>query len=179
MSKNQLRKKILKIREKNYYRNKLNVDRILNIVKNCKKNKKVIGCYFAVNFEVNTDRLIEVLDKKKFIICLPVIKKNKEMEFYRYKKNDPLYVNKYGIPEPKQKKKMIPDILLIPIVAFDKELNRLGYGGGFYDRYLKKTTKQKIFKIGLALSCQNVKKIPIEKFDKKMDAIITEKKIYI
>ena len=49
--------------------------------------------------------------------------------------NDPLNVNRYGIPEPIKQKKVIPSILLIPMVAFDKNLNRLGYGGGYYDRF--------------------------------------------
>jgi len=64
------------------------------------------------------------------------------------------------------------------LVAFDDDLNRLGYGGGFYDRYLEKVSKiKKIFKIGLGFSYQEIKKIPINKYDKKIDLIITEKKI--
>ena len=64
------------------------------------------------------------------------------------------------------------------LVAYDDDLNRLGYGGGFYDRYLEKASKiKKIFKIGLGFSYQEIKKIPINKYDKKLDLIITEKKI--
>ncbi len=177
MFKNQIRKKILKIREKNYIKSKIKAEKIFNVIKKIKKNKKIIGCYFSVNFEVNTGKIIEILDKKNFTVCLPVIKNNEEMEFYKYQNGDPLYVSKYGIPEPGKKKKLTPNILLIPMVAFDEKLNRLGYGGGFYDRYLKKNKSFDIVKIGLALSCQNVKKIPVEKFDKKMDLIITEKEI--
>ena len=77
-----------------------------------------------------------------------------------------------------QIKKLYPDILLVPLVAFDKNLNRIGYGGGFYDRYIKKIKKiKKILTIGLAYSFQKVKKIPTNKYDKKLDFIITEKKI--
>ncbi len=100
------------------------------------------------------------------------------MEFYEYKSEDPLYVNKYGIPEPINKRKKKPNILLIPIVAFDRKLNRLGYGGGFYDRFLEKMEKYKILKIGLAFSYQRIKNVPIEKFDKKLDYILTEKEIF-
>ena len=60
-------------------------------------------------------------------------------------------------------------------MAFDKDLNRIGYGGGYYDRYLKKIKKEKLISIGLAYSFQKVKKIPINKFDMKLDFIITEK----
>ena len=59
------------------------------------------------------------------------------MNFYRWSFNEPLKINKYGIPEPITKK-IYPDMLLIPLVAFDKYLNRLGYGGGYYDRYISK-----------------------------------------
>ena len=64
------------------------------------------------------------------------------------------------------------------MIAFDKELNRLGYGGGYYDRLLKKMENINIIKIGLALSCQKVNKIPTNKFDKKLDYILTERHLY-
>ena len=100
------------------------------------------------------------------------------MEFHEYKTTDPLYVNKYGIPEPQIKKKLIPNVLLIPLVAFDKKLNRLGYGGGFYDRFIQRMSKTSLIKIGLAFSHQRVENVPTEKFDKKLDFIITEKEIF-
>ena len=64
------------------------------------------------------------------------------------------------------------------MVAYDDDLNRLGYGGGFYDRYLEKISKiKKIFKIGLGFSYQEIKKYLSNKYDKKLDLIVTEKKI--
>ena len=100
------------------------------------------------------------------------------MDFFEWKKKDPLKINKYGIAEPTSVKKIYPDIIFLPLVAFDTDLNRLGYGGGFYDRYLEKILKiKKILKIGLGFSYQELKKIPINKHDKKLDLIITEKKI--
>ena len=98
------------------------------------------------------------------------------MNFFVWSKNDPLKINKYGIPEPITNKIIFPDILLVPMVAYDKNYNRVGYGGGFYDRYIKKIKKIKeILTIGLAFSYQKVKKIPIEKNDIKLDFIINEK----
>ena len=71
-----------------------------------------------------------------------------------------------------------PDILLIPLVAFDRELNRLGYGGGYYDRLINKISrKKKVIKIGLAFSIQEIDEVPINKYDQKLDYIITNKKI--
>ena len=99
------------------------------------------------------------------------------MDFYRWSFSDPLKINKYGIPEPK-KKIVYPDILLIPLVAFDKNLNRLGYGGGYYDRLIEKfLKKKKIIKIGLALSVQKIDKVPINLYDQKLDYIVTNKYI--
>ena len=69
-----------------------------------------------------------------------------------------------------------PDILLVPLVGYDNELNRLGYGGGYYDRYIDKIQKiKKITTIGLAFSYQKIKNIHINKYDKKLDFIITDK----
>ena len=77
------------------------------------------------------------------------------MNFYMWSFNEPLLINKYGIPEPISKKVVIPEILLIPLLAFDDDLNRLGYGGGYYDRYIEKFKKIKFLKIGIAYSFQN------------------------
>ena len=65
------------------------------------------------------------------------------MDFYKWKFSEPLTINKYGIPEPEKSFLVYPDILLVPLVAFDNKLNRLGYGGGYYDRLLEKLSKKK------------------------------------
>ena len=65
------------------------------------------------------------------------------MDSYEWSKDNPLKINKYGIIEPLSQKKVYPDILLVPLLAFDKHFNRLGYGGGFYDRYIEKLKLKK------------------------------------
>ena len=96
------------------------------------------------------------------------------MDFYKWSFKEPLEINKYGIPEPDSKMLVYPDILLIPLVAFDKKLNRLGYGGGYYDRFIEKLVKKKkVVKIGLALSSQKINNVPINKYDQKLDYIVT------
>ena len=179
MLKSKLRKKILKIREKNN-RNNIQIDfnQIIKILKKEKINKKVVGGYYPVNFEIDDLSLLKKLEKKRFIISLPVIKKNFHMDFYKWSFSDPLKINKYGIPEPETKSIAYPDILLIPLLAFDKNLNRLGYGGGYYDRLIEKfEKKKKIIKIGLAFSIQKIDKVPIKEYDKKLDYIVTNKYI--
>ncbi len=97
------------------------------------------------------------------------------MDFCFWSCKDLLKLNKYGIPEPEKIKKVIPDILFIPLVAFDKNLYRIGYGGGYYDRYIQKNSNKKNFlKVGIAFSYQKINRVPINKFDKKLDIIITE-----
>ena len=179
MLKSKLRKKILKIREKNN-RNNIQIDfnQIIKILKKEKINKKVVGGYYPVNFEIDDLSLLRKLEKKRFIISLPVIKKNFHMDFYKWSFSDSLKINKYGIPEPEIKNIVYPDILLIPLVAFDKNLNRLGYGGGYYDRLIKKLSKKKkIIKIGLAITKQKIDKVPINVYDQKLDYIVTNKYI--
>ena len=179
MVKSKLRKKILKIREKVYKNNtQINFSQITNILKKEKINKRVIGGYYPVNFEIDDLKLLKKFEENRLIISLPVIKKNFQMDFYKWSFSNLLKVNKYGIPEPDVKNKVYPDILLIPLVAFDKNLNRLGYGGGYYDRYIEKLSKKKnIIKIGLALSFQKINKVPINAYDQKLDYIVTNKYI--
>ena len=179
MLKSKLRKKILKVREKIDKRNiQIDFNQIIKIIKKEKINKKVIGGYYPVNFEIDDLALLRKFEKNRFSISLPVIKKNFQMDFYKWSFFDPLKVNKYGIPEPEIKKIVYPDILLIPLVAFDKNLNRLGYGGGYYDRLIEKLSKKKKFiKIGLAFSFQKIDKVPINAYDQKLDYIVTNKYI--
>ena len=146
MLKSKLRKKILKVREKINKRNiQIDFNQIIKILKKEKINKKNIGGYYPVNFEVDDLALLRRFEKNRFNISLPAIKKNFKMDFYKWSFSDLLKVNKYGIPEPETKNIVYPDILLIPLVAFDKDLNRLGYGGGYYDRLIKKLSKKKIY----------------------------------
>ena len=179
MIKSKLRKKIIRIRETINKKNiQIDFNQILKILKKEKITKGIIGGYYPVNFEVDDLVLLKKFEKDKFDISLPVIKKKFQMNFYKWSFSDLLKVNKYGIPEPEIKKIVIPDVLLIPLVAFDKNLNRLGYGGGYYDRLIKKLSKKKkIVKIGLALSVQKIDKVPTNLHDQKLDYIVTNKYI--
>ena len=178
MNKSQIRKKILRVRKKsNFKKLKVNFKHLLNILKSENVKGKNVGGYYPYNYEVDVIEALKEFEKKKYSISLPKIKNNFHMDFFKWSFNDPLVINKYGIPEPISNKKIYPDILLVPLVAFDNELNRIGYGGGFYDRYIKKIKRiKKIITIGLAFSFQRVNKIKTNKFDIKLDFIITEKK---
>ena len=179
MLKSKLRKKVLKIR-KVANKNSLKIDfnKVFSLIKKNYLIKKSIGGYFPVNYEVDDLEILKEFAKKNYQISLPVIKKNFNMDFYKWSFEDPLKINQYGIPEPNSKKLIYPDVILVPLVAFDNNLNRLGYGGGYYDRVIKKLSKKKkILKIGLAFSIQKINNIPVTKYDKKLDFIVTDKYI--
>ena len=177
MNKAAIRKKIFKIRKKNKLKKGIiNFKNILKILKKEKNLGKIIGGYYPYNYEIDAINILKKFENYKYKISLPKIKKNYQMEFFEWSSKDPLTINKYGIPEPISNKIVFPRILLVPIVAFDKNFNRVGYGGGFYDRYIKKIKKnKKILTIGLAHSFQKVKDIPVNKYDIKLDFIVTEK----
>ncbi|WP_435163325.1 5-formyltetrahydrofolate cyclo-ligase [Candidatus Pelagibacter bacterium nBUS_25] len=179
MNKSQIRKKILKIRKKKFDKKfEINSGKLISYLETNISNLKNIGGYYPSNYEIDDLEILDLLEKKDFNASLPRITKNNQMNFYKWSNNDLLKINKFGIPEPLSSRVFYPDVLLIPLVAYDSNLNRLGYGGGFYDRYIEKIEKiKKIIKIGLAFSFQKTSSIPINQHDKRLDFIITEKEI--
>ena len=179
MNKSEIRKKLLKARKLNKNKNLvIKFSHIMKILKKEKVNKKIIGGYYPYNYEIDILNILEIFEKKNYTISLPKIAKNNKMDFFKWSFKEPLKINKFGIPETISKKKMYPNILLIPLVGFDNKLNRLGYGGGYYDRYLSKIKNiKKTVKIGVGFSFQKIKKIPINDHDIKLDCVITEKNI--
>ena len=149
------------------------------IKKNFSKKKPSIAGYYPSNFEVNILDLLFQTSKKNFKIGLPVIKKDYKIDFKYWIPNEPLYVNKYGILEPqKQNITFLPDIVLVPLVAFDRNLNRIGYGKGYYDRALKQlASNKKILTIGMAFSFQETTIIPTNQYDYNLDCILTDRNL--
>ena len=102
------------------------------------------------------------------------------MQFYEWKKNNILKINQFGMLEPAfLNEHIVPDIMLLPLLAYDNQNNRLGYGGGFYDRYLERylKTHNSILTIGVAFSFQKHHKLPVSNKDVKVNYILTEKGI--
>ena len=152
------------------------------LAKLLKKQKKkgpiCLSLYYPVNYEINVLKLFEIIGIKKIKTLLPVIRGKNKMNFVEWQNNDPLKVNNFGMLDPcLQTKSLIPDVMLVPLLAFDSQNNRLGYGKGFYDKYLSKflKNKKKITTIGIAFSFQKYNKLPVSKFDIKLDNILTEK----
>lgn len=141
------------------------------------KKAEIVFCYSAYAGEVETDFLIDALLGMGKRVCLPLCDKNTNtMTARRIKSRSELALGAYGILEPSGEE-ILPeeiDFIIVPMVAFDRNLTRLGYGGGYYDRYLPKT---KAFKCGIAYSFQEAGKLPHGEYDIPLDMIITEKEV--
>lgn len=150
--------------------------------------KSRIGLYLSNDGELDTSLLINELWNNNQAVYLPVIHpfNGATLLFQRYEKNSPMRANRYGILEPKLNcSELCPlpslDYLLMPLVAFDKYGNRLGMGGGFYDRTLARLHEenwQQPQLIGLAHACQQVDELPVESWDVPLKTIITPDKTY-
>ena len=177
-----LRRRSLIQRKKKYLRaEKFSFDLIFKLIKKHFNTKKIIiAGYYPSNYEVDTLNFLKEASKRKFKIVLPVIGSSNTMNFQSWIFKEPLHVNKFGMLEPKNSSKnIIPDLIMVPLVAFDNLLNRIGYGKGYYDRSLKKISriKKNVISLGVAYSFQKCQKIPTNKHDFKLDYIFTEKGI--
>ena len=177
--KSKLRKKYLKIRKENYFEIDKKFFSPLSklIKKNIKKKSIIIALYHPSNFELNVLKILELKYFSEQMTLLPVVEKNNLMKFYPWKKNDVLAVNEFGMLEPIKAEAKIPNVIIVPLLAYDKNKFRLGYGKGYYDRYLNKYKKDTMT-VGVAFSFQKHNKLPINKNDIKLDFILTEKGIY-
>ena len=173
-----IRKKYFSIRKKKYFRIK---DKffipLIGILKKYKTTKKNISLYYPSSYEVDTLKILSLKFFKKFQFSLPVVEENNTMNFYKWKINDVLNLNKFGIPEPFKSEIIIPNVILVPLLAYDKNKNRLGYGKGFYDKFFEKN--RNLVYAGYGFDFQEVKCLPFEYFDLKLNVIITNKSIKI
>ena len=172
-----IRKRALVNRKKKYFEISSHFfDPLLKFLKKQKKNSvNTLSLYYPSNHEVNVLGLFQLI--KKIKILLPVTKPSNQMNFVEWQYLEPLKINEFGMLEPCLKKKsQVPDLMLVPLLAYDSNNNRLGYGKGFYDKFLKKFLKKnKIITIGIAFSFQKYNKLPVSNLDIKLDYIITEK----
>ena len=178
ISKKLIRKRYLYKREKKYFSvNSSFFDPLIKFLKNNKNTN--LGIYYPTSYELDILNIFKISFFKRFKIYLPIIDKRSSMNFYKWKEKDVLYVNKFGILEPFKSRPIIPGVILVPLLAFDKNKHRLGYGKGFYDKFLNKHSKKnkKITTIGVAFSFQKHHKLPIYNKDYKLDYILTEKGI--
>ena len=143
------------------------------------RNAQHIALYVSFDGEISTDQLIKTLWAQSKQVYLPVLHpfNPNHLLFLRYLPDTPMLKNKFGIWEPKLNvQNVLPldelDILFTPLVAFDKQGNRLGMGGGFYDRTLQHWQKSSFILVGLAHQCQQVEQLPTEAWDVPLHQIL-------
>lgn len=140
------------------------------------KNKNIAG-FWPLGSEIDVRIAMFDLSRHGHALCLPTIEeKDQPLLFKHYESGDELQKGMFGTLEPSlDAPKVIPDIILVPLLAFDEYGHRLGYGGGYYDRTVSLINGQKaVLTIGLAFAGQQVRQVPSEAHDMKLDYIITE-----
>ena len=150
-----------------------------NLIYFLNKNKyltegNIIALYWPIGSEIDTRPALAALNEHKIIISIASTE-NTNIKFRLWKPNTRLEINKLGVNINSVEIKN-PDVIICPLIGFDKNLNRLGRGGGYYDKIL--FNNQNAVKIGFAYSIQESDSLPIEKHDISMNTIITEKSIY-
>ena len=144
------------------------------------KNAEVVFAYMDCKNEVETKKVIEQCWKDGKTIAVPKVF-GEIMKYYVITSYDDLEEGYFGIPEPKHEslQEIVCEdgIMILPGVAFDVSRHRVGYGGGFYDRYLEAHPDMK--KIAFAFEFQVFEEVPFEEFDRQLEKIITEKRIII
>ena len=143
------------------------------------RNAQHIALYVSFDGEISTEKLIKTLWAQGKQVYLPVLHpfNPNHLLFLRYLPDTPMLKNKFGIWEPKLNvQSVLPleelDILFTPLVAFDKQGNRLGMGGGFYDRTLQNWQNSSFIPVGLAHQCQQVEQLPTEAWDVPLHQIL-------
>ena len=183
LEKNKIRQKIL---EK---RNNLSTEEVEKksdlIIENLGKfikNAENIMIFMDMKNEVRITKLMEFYPKKSFFIPKITDSKNREMKINKYEENE-LVLHKFGYYESYSSdfyNENILDIVIVPAVVFDLEKNRIGFGGGYYDTFLKKIRREnkKVLFIGICYDFQIIEKVPAEEHDVVLDFVVSESRIF-
>ena len=141
-----------------------------------------VASFASIRSEISTTQLNNKIFELNRTLSFPVIKNNsQELIFKKVNFNESLNIGKFKIPEPKnQNEEILPQLFFVPCLGFDLHGYRIGYGGGFYDRTFAKLRKLnlKFYAVGFAFDEQKENLIPKEKFDYKLDFVLTEKQLY-
>lgn len=160
---------LLSVEEKNMKSNAI-VERLLPLL----EGKKTIGIYIAMPDEVDVTSLLFIYPG----LGAPKVRNTTFMDFFLIHERNDLEAGCLGILEPKTNVLINPndlDAIVVPLVAFDENKNRIGHGKGYYDRYLATTNA---LKIGVAFEMQKVEPFVKSEFDVTLDYIVSESKVY-
>lgn len=145
------------------------------------KNGQIIAGYWPQGKEFDVVPLMKMALEQGHRCILPVIQKeSRVLQFREWNKNSELKEGPHGIYYPEEGELLVPDIVIVPLLAFDEQGNRLGQGGGYYDATLAALRSEKeIIAVGLAYGSQAcLSVLPCEDHDQKLDMVITEKDVF-
>jgi 5-formyltetrahydrofolate cyclo-ligase len=180
LSKSQLRPDLLQLRDQYKKTHDLKgtgksiLDKIISAA--IVPSDAIIGSYWPVKSEVDVRPLLSYFFKHGHTCALPIVDaQNKLLLFREWCPGDLLISGIYNILTPDETAPLvIPTVLFIPVLGFDRQGHRLGHGEGYYDRTLEKLREQHhIIAIGIAFDCQEIDSIPYEAYDQRMNYIIT------
>lgn len=146
----------------------------------------VVAGYFPFRDEADPRALMAALAAQGHGLALPSVEPDQPLTFRAWKMGDAMHSSAYGIPEPlPSAPEAVPDLVLVPLLAFDAGGHRLGYGGGFYDRTLSLLARARmppanpsarapLRAVGIAYAGQEVARLPREAHDHPLDAVLTE-----
>lgn len=149
------------------------------LLRNMITDARCVGGYVANSNEAPVDGLLSVAESFGTITALPAFTgRNKDMEFVQWQAGDQLVEGPWKVKQPLIVQcKVVPDLLLCPLLGFDRDGGRLGQGGGHFDRYFSKHPEA--IRIGIGWSVQEVDRIPLEPHDWPLDAVLTEQEFII
>jgi 5-formyltetrahydrofolate cyclo-ligase len=137
----------------------------------------IVSAYFAIGDEADPAPLLDLLREARHRIALPrVVGRGKPLDFHLYEAGAQLVPGGFGLSEPDRGwPKVDPDVLAVPLLAFDTNGYRVGYGAGFYDRTLSRLRATKtVLAAGFAFSVQEFAELPHDEYDQKLDWMVTE-----
>lgn len=139
-------------------------------------NRGIVSAFSSMRDELDTQPMMQRLAWDGFQVALPVMQgKGRPLQFRAWSPGDAMNEGTWGIREPKDDKPLlVPDVFLVPLLAFDRQGWRLGYGGGFYDRTLREARRgRSIVAVGFALDEQEVDAVPHLDYDERLDWVLT------
>jgi 5-formyltetrahydrofolate cyclo-ligase len=147
------------------------------------EDARVVAAYSAFKNEIDPLEILKTALSAEKQALLPVLVKGKKLNFAPFRPDEASCENRYGIKEPACKEGRLVQInsvglILVPLVCFDRNCNRIGMGAGYYDRTLADASENRPIKIGLAYEMQRIDSVPVHPWDIALDLVVTEKEIY-
>ena len=137
---------------------------------------KSISAYMPIRTEVDCLGAMAQLSQSGPVAVPVIVGKNQPLEFHRWTRGGAMQEGPFGAQVPVDVEVVMPEVVILPLLAFDRRGYRLGYGGGFYDRTLEELRKRgPVLAVGFAYAAQEIRHVPIEVTDQVMDAVVTER----